>query len=126
MTYDLFVKRYELARSRSNLTEQAIAKKAGVSRDTLRNFTRRGVPPKDLISVAKVAKALNVNPFYFLEPLGLDGNILSGPINQDISVNVTNDPNEIALLSLFRDLDDAQKSIAFQMMSVALTNQRTA
>lgn len=121
MNYELFKSRYESARQKSNLSETEISSLAGISRDKLRNFVRRDVPPKDLLSVAKVARVLKVHPMYFLTPLGLDGSLLSDSHDSDLLVDFTDDPNEIALLALFRDLDDRQREIAFNMLRAALS-----
>lgn len=122
MNYELFKSRYEAARQKSLLSETEIADLAGISRDKLRNFVRRDVPPKDLLSVAKVARVLKVHPLYFLSPLGLDSSFLSNSLESDLLVDFTDDPNEIALLSLFRDLDDRQRALAFKMLRAALAD----
>lgn len=114
-----FLRRYDQALADRGMSNRKACELAGVSEDTTRNPRRKGTRP-DIVSTARLAHVLGLDPWYLLAPLGLTLDLLQGPASSRATDYVAKDDDERALLDAWRDIGEEDRGA----LRVALRNAR--
>ncbi|WP_042059960.1 hypothetical protein [Acidomonas methanolica] len=114
-----FLRRYEESLKRADFSNRKATELAGVKEDSTRNPRRKGTSP-DILSVIKLAKVLDVSPFYFLEPLGITPELLEHRPARGEPGEFVQHPEELGWLRLYRSIDKAKRPMVAAMVRGAI------